>query len=477
MAAVFRLPDTHFNLFLTSGLSVCSSHGVVFLVAALLSSCAGETSDNVPVRIRAYAGDTVILPCQIPVRGDIPTVEWTKEGPTLDIAFLYRQGCETFEMKNPVFQYRTNLFMNEVKNGNISLRFSDLQLSDAGTYKCKTLQGKNQKVVTTVALLVGAASEGPSVVEGVGDGVTLQCESSCWSPDPEITFHDNKGNYIDAENQQKGQDSRRCFQTRKVTLPIDTKSVTCRVHQPQTDQTRETRIPIPATSSCSMAWAAVVVAVILSVLISCVSAPHLRKKCGSCGEKGTGRNAEVNDPGNQADNTENTVAEYLRKIQELESNLRDKEEYINQLTAERKDLGSKPMIDNDPSKSSLDISNPSDLHPHQFPHGNSSNPAAYNNHPKSDNLPQKKDSKPAVSRPSPPFFLPANRLGSNNSSNPASTSEEQFLARSKSLSESRLHPKGGKLQRRYTISPSHQTRFLSDVPEDSLPLVNIDNGN
>uniref|UniRef100_A0A3B4URH9 Selection and upkeep of intraepithelial T-cells protein 1-like n=2 Tax=Seriola dumerili TaxID=41447 RepID=A0A3B4URH9_SERDU len=403
MAAVFRLPDMHFNLFLTSGLSVCSSRGVVFLVAALLSSCAGETSDNVPVRIRAYAGDTVILPCHIPVRGDIPTVEWTKEGPTLDIAFLYRQGCETFEMKNPVFQYRTNLFMNEVKNGNISLRISDLQLSDTGTYKCKTLQGKNQKVVTTVELLVGAASEGPSVVEGVGDGVTLQCESSCWSPDPEITFLDNKGNYIDAENQKRDQDSGRCFQIRKVTLPIDTKSVTCRVHQPQTDQTRETRIPIPATSSCSMAWAAVVVAVILSVLISCVSAPHLRKKCGSCGRKGTGRNAGVNDPGNQADSTENAIAEHLRKIEELESNLRDKEEYIKQLTAERNDLRSKLMIDNGPSESSPDISNPSDLHPHQFPHGNSSNPAASsnNNHPRSDNSTQKKDSKPAVSRQSP----------------------------------------------------------------------------
>ncbi|XP_047194927.1 L-amino-acid oxidase [Hippoglossus stenolepis] len=75
-----------------------------------------ETSDDRVQKIQASAGEAVVLPCQINApKGDVPTVEWSKEGlDPKNITFLYRNHFETFEMKNLDFQFRTSLFLNEV---------------------------------------------------------------------------------------------------------------------------------------------------------------------------------------------------------------------------------------------------------------------------------------------------------------------------------------------------------------------------
>ncbi|XP_053199132.1 V-set domain containing T-cell activation inhibitor 1-like [Scomber japonicus] len=213
------------------------------LLLALLLSCAALANSK---KIPAFAGQTVLLPCHIDVSDDIPTVEWSKEGLAQpNIAFLYRDGCETHAMKNPVFQYRTHLIMNKLKNGDISLVISNVQLSDAGKYICKTVQGSSQQVVATLELIVGAVPEPKlSIISVKGDEVTLQCDVDCCPPEPEITFVDDKGHTISAENPRRNP-SGRCFNiTRRVAVPTTTNSVTCRVHQPETDQTRDKGIDI-----------------------------------------------------------------------------------------------------------------------------------------------------------------------------------------------------------------------------------------
>ncbi|MEQ2182090.1 hypothetical protein GOODEAATRI_018509, partial [Goodea atripinnis] len=106
-------------------------------------------------QVVAYAGGNVILPCSsISASDDIPTVEWSKEGLKPDVVYLYRDGCETFEMKNPDFEYRTNLVMREVKNGKVSLRISSVKPLDAGTYQCLRLWKNGIRETTKVELVV-----------------------------------------------------------------------------------------------------------------------------------------------------------------------------------------------------------------------------------------------------------------------------------------------------------------------------------
>ncbi|XP_072232425.1 butyrophilin subfamily 1 member A1-like [Leuresthes tenuis] len=219
----------------------------LFLLVGLLSY-KGDSSAPAE-RVVAFAGGDIILPCSFRntagnVRDD---VEWSKKGLTPDVVFLYRDGSETFEMKNPDFEFRTNLFMREVKNGNVSLRISNVKLSDAGKYQCLRLPTNAPRESTAVELVVVAVSEPKlSVVSSDSGAVTLQCEASCWLPAPQMKVLDDRGNQIVSEEPKRERDASGCYTTRqRVTLQSPTSRVICRVDQLEFSQTRTTEILIP----------------------------------------------------------------------------------------------------------------------------------------------------------------------------------------------------------------------------------------
>lgn len=58
----------------------------------------------------------------------------------------------------------------------------------------------------------------------MGGGLTLQCEAKCWFPEPLITFLDNQGSEISAEDPRRSEESPGCLTiTRRVTLQTATK--------------------------------------------------------------------------------------------------------------------------------------------------------------------------------------------------------------------------------------------------------------
>ncbi|KAL4007410.1 hypothetical protein ACER0C_001262 [Sarotherodon galilaeus] len=261
---------------------VSSLCGPLLLLAAVLPSCTGLAASTVVApKIIASVGETVLLPCSTTVSDDLPTVEWTKEGLFPNTAFLYRDGCETFEMKNPVFRYRTNLIRHKLHHGNLSMVMSNVQLNDSGNYQCAIWRNKKKKVITRLELFVGAVSEPKfSVVPNVGGGLTLQCEAKCWFPEPLITFLDNQGNEISAEDPRRSEESPGCLTiTRRVTLQTATKRVTCRVHQPEITQTRDSEMYIPVSGeSLRSCTDILIITVVVTIFVAAVIA-FLVKKC------------------------------------------------------------------------------------------------------------------------------------------------------------------------------------------------------
>ncbi|XP_035849910.1 butyrophilin subfamily 3 member A2-like [Sander lucioperca] len=459
----------------------------LFLLAALLPSCSGESSVDDPAEmVLAFAGGVVLLPCNfsIPASADVPTVEWSKQGLHPYVVFLYRGGYEINEEKHPAFWYRTSLIAKEQKNGNFSLRIANVRPSDAGKYRCKRLWSDGPRDVTAVELDVVAVSEPKlSVTSAEGGGVTLQCEANCWLPEPQINFLDEQGKYINAEEPKRDdEDARGCFTvTRRVTLQdAAANRVTCRVHQPETNQTRETQIFIPVDGgrSCFLTAATSVgVTVLLLSAPLCGLAVCLWKRCGKSEGQKFPVKRKLSDQSTTSGSSENhsllhcvvvekadCVVEKLT-IEDLKTKLREKEDTIRQLQSENKSHLSSVVCQPD---------QPMLLHSHAD--------FADSSPPESDRVPQKKTPKPGImlqnSDPSPdPQVYRFRRRNSSpallnflTSSSAVSASKMKFSSIGRSKSETREPPLPfAKPQRRHSsVFPPSNNRFklLADLTEE-----------
>ncbi|GLD68105.1 butyrophilin subfamily 1 member A1-like protein [Lates japonicus] len=93
--------------------------------------------------VLGLVGDDVILPCSLQPAESVAeaTVEWTKSNSTV---FVYRDGRESYQDQTPYFRQRATLFLEQLKNGNVSLKLSRLQLSDDGNYTCKWIKSGSE---------------------------------------------------------------------------------------------------------------------------------------------------------------------------------------------------------------------------------------------------------------------------------------------------------------------------------------------
>lgn len=85
----------------------------------------------------AMTGDDIILPCQLdPARDAVDlTVEWSRRDLKPRFVHLKRDDAEPLT-QNTLYSRRTSLSVNKLKCGDISLKLSKAQVSDAGMYNC-----------------------------------------------------------------------------------------------------------------------------------------------------------------------------------------------------------------------------------------------------------------------------------------------------------------------------------------------------
>ncbi|XP_026018223.1 myelin-oligodendrocyte glycoprotein-like [Astatotilapia calliptera] len=118
---------------------------------------------NLP--IVAAPGDDVILPCHLEPMFDVQglTVEWSKPDlkpdpsdrlSRVEYVHLYRYRKEVPDMKMASYFRRTELFMDDMKHGNISLKILNVSEEDNGRYRCFIPKLQSRVKAAVVELVV-----------------------------------------------------------------------------------------------------------------------------------------------------------------------------------------------------------------------------------------------------------------------------------------------------------------------------------
>ncbi|XP_068925909.1 HERV-H LTR-associating protein 2 [Petaurus breviceps papuanus] len=93
----------------------------------------------------------VILPCLFNSGSGI-VIHWQKEGKTVH---SYYQNSDQLGKQDPRYANRTSLWLNEINNGNASLKLSRLNLQDEGVYTCYAATDPEPKTIE-IELKLGA---------------------------------------------------------------------------------------------------------------------------------------------------------------------------------------------------------------------------------------------------------------------------------------------------------------------------------
>uniref|UniRef100_A0A672ZCC0 Ig-like domain-containing protein n=1 Tax=Sphaeramia orbicularis TaxID=375764 RepID=A0A672ZCC0_9TELE len=192
-------------------------------------------------------GEDVVLPCSLePAVDAVPLiVEWGRPDLSPRFVHVWHEGQDLLTNQNPSYRGRTSLSTDRMKHGDASLRLSKVTVSDNGTYRCLF---PTDSLETTVQLVVGAATF--PVIAGVsieaGGSVVLECECSGWYPEPEVSWMDSEGHLVSAgpPDTVRGPDDLYTVSSRVTVDKRHGSTVTCRVHQDRTNQTREAHIHI-----------------------------------------------------------------------------------------------------------------------------------------------------------------------------------------------------------------------------------------
>uniref|UniRef100_A0A3B4DR71 Butyrophilin subfamily 1 member A1-like n=1 Tax=Pygocentrus nattereri TaxID=42514 RepID=A0A3B4DR71_PYGNA len=159
--------------------------------------------------LTAVVGEDLILPCSLQpnISAVGMTVEWLRLDQADSTVHLYTDHEDISKEQAVSYKGRTALFKEELLKGNTSLKLSDIQIYDEGTYKCLV---KSENWFDDVTLDILAEGSDPVItVEEleVSGGIGLVCESKGWNPEPEVEWLDSEGATLNAEVTQTHRDS------------------------------------------------------------------------------------------------------------------------------------------------------------------------------------------------------------------------------------------------------------------------------
>uniref|UniRef100_A0A8C3IC59 Ig-like domain-containing protein n=1 Tax=Chrysemys picta bellii TaxID=8478 RepID=A0A8C3IC59_CHRPI len=128
-----------------------------------------------PRPVVGVIGQDVVLPCQLSPPAQLPSmdVRWRKIGSGFIPVHEYSdKGTQDLPGEN--YQNRTELFLKEFSNGNVSLKLKRLHVADAGKYQCFVRNPEWSREATTELRV-----QGPTGICFGARFVTRRKEKNC----------------------------------------------------------------------------------------------------------------------------------------------------------------------------------------------------------------------------------------------------------------------------------------------------------
>ncbi|KAM4663594.1 uncharacterized protein O3C94_011864 [Discoglossus pictus] len=143
---------------------------------------------------------------------------------------MYRKGRDEYSNQMKEYQGRTHLDKNRITNGEISLIITNVTPSDEGEYLCYFLSN-NYRSYEVLDLTITAWGLDPliNIRLNAKEGLTAECESDGWYPEPDIIWTDSNGNTLMSFNENKETNVKGLYGVRSSIYLSPESAVTCSV--------------------------------------------------------------------------------------------------------------------------------------------------------------------------------------------------------------------------------------------------------
>ncbi|GCB81766.1 hypothetical protein scyTo_0021883 [Scyliorhinus torazame] len=217
----------------------------------ICDTVAGFVVTAPPDPVVAVFGGDVVLDCQL-VPAKPPQemeIRWIYMPLTYSApVHLYKDGQEDLTLQPLGYRGRTELFLDNVAQGNLSLKLKSVQVSDRGQYKCFVASAaKHDEIIVTLNVSGTGRSPWIEMDSYTSNGVRLGCRSDHWFPEPPILWVNGKGEKVAAQPEIRYQsDLQGLISVHSIIeIPKDSgNEYTCVINNNLLKETKEARIQI-----------------------------------------------------------------------------------------------------------------------------------------------------------------------------------------------------------------------------------------
>ncbi|XP_042698607.2 butyrophilin subfamily 3 member A3-like isoform X5 [Chrysemys picta bellii] len=206
--------------------------------------------------VSAPLGGTVLLPCYLSpaLSAQAMQVKWSRPQLGQDVHVYLPDGSE---VQGTGYQGRTELVIQGLANGNVSLRIRDIQLSDEGQHLCEVQSPTHYSTALLELSVTGSGSDPVLHMAGHKDlGVWVLCLSVGWYPEPRVIWRNGRRETLSPESEQKPRSDNGLFNVSSSLVVTESSdpALTCTVRAGFSGPERETTIRITEEVSKEREW-------------------------------------------------------------------------------------------------------------------------------------------------------------------------------------------------------------------------------